>query len=750
MSLKQDHGISLTYDNVKLSFFDNWPDISIRFEDLFVVNENENPKKTPVLRAGALSLALNMKKLIHGEFVISEIMMKNGEVLLEKDINDKTNFKIKRDTISTDTINLAFLQIKKVHFNNVAFNFYNRKKAKHIGMLFEKTKVKLEWFGKSVTAKTDGTVKIDELLFKPKKGALFKNKRADIHLDIMYLANRKSMFIVNGSEANIENQKYDLFGLVAFDTVPRIALNIRADIKNFQKTISLLNAKIQKNLSKVSVENVIQTEAIIISKFNKEEDPYIDVKFTGNKNNITLGDIKVPYTNVSFNGRLLCLPDSNGDRGMENAVVKIGNIKGLVYDVPFKANVSIRNFIEPYMQSDASMDIKGSDIKFKAGKDFDLRGMCRAIIKYEGPTAGLSKETFLNAPMRLNAEVNFEKFTYKTKKNKLPFTINGNAFVMNDSLKFKNLSLATAGGNFTIRGKAIGFTSYACNLNDGFKADIVAGSSFFDITPLLQNTEQKKPAHGKKTISKIRQSDFEFTMQMDIRKLMIRKLEGTNVTASLHYKDELITLRKLHFNSCNGSLSATGTLDDYSKGKANIILENMDVRTLFEQCENFKQKALLSENVLGTLSATTDVEVDFNEQFALDASSMKADVNAVLEDGHLINFEPLQKISSFVFKSRNFADVNFTEMNPIFTIRNKEMKIETFEIASNVMNLFVSGTYHFTDMSNINLILPWSNLKYRGSDYIPKKLAKDGETTKGLKLNVYGYPDKMKVRLGHR
>lgn len=751
-NVKLDYGLDLHYDQVKLSVFDNWPEVSVTLSNLSLINENKNPKKVPLLKAKGLSLSLSALKVLKREFVINEISVMDGEVLLQKDSAGFTNFKIKEMPVAKDSLShQSLLQIRKIHLKNMAFDFYNHQKHKHIGMVFERNTIKLDWYGKNIAGNLSGKLKINELLFKPSKGPMFKNKSSDVHFDVVYLQDRKNMFIDKTSQVKIEGQDYDVSGIVFLDTAQTLILDIKADVKDFRQTIGLLTQSVQENLKLVKVKGHIKASALIVAKFNKEQDPQLDLRFEGKNNDVTLGDVKVPYTNLGFTGSLQCLPDSSGIPQMENAAVIIKNITGKVYGFPFRATVTIDNLVTPQLYTNATLEVNASKIKFKAGQDFDLKGNCKANIHYSGPAKGISRATFLKSPMKLVAEASFENFTYKTKTSKLPFVINGKATVVNDSLRFSNLVLKTVGGDFVLKGKAKGFTSYACDLSDAFRADVKASAGVFDITPLLQNTQQQKEKmNTAKAVSQMKKDNFEFNILLDVKKLKIRKLEATNALANLHYMNDIITLRSLEFNSCGGKLSARGSLKDYAVAKANIELKNMNVQTLFEQCENFKQQAIVSENVRGTLSATTAVSVDFDEEFSLRANSLDADVKALLVDGHLLNFEPLQKISDYVFKRRNFEDVSFTEMNPSFTVKSNQMKIEPMEIASNVLNLFVFGTYNFKDESSLNLTIPWSNLKSRGKDYVPKKLAKDGETAKGLKLNVYGYPNKMKIRLGHK
>jgi hypothetical protein len=107
-------------------------------------------------------------------------------------------------------------------------------------------------------------------------------------------------------------------------------------------------------------------------------------------------------------------------------------------------------------------------------------------------------------------------------------------------------------------------------------------------------------------------------------------------------------------------------------------------------------------------------------------------------------------MSNFIFKNRDFNDVAFSELNETFRIRGYEMEIQELEIGSNILNMYVVGTYNFKENSNINIVLPWHNLRRRGKNYIPKNYAEGSENAKGLKLNFSGPTSNMKLSLGHK
>ena len=287
-----------------------------------------------------------------------------------------------------------------------------------------------------------------------------------------------------------------------------------------------------------------------------------------------------------------------------------------------------------------------------------------------------------------------------------------------------------------------------------FKAKLLATTDYFDLTSYIVKNSDRDTVTKQQQTEKIKQandeSNFEFDVFLAAKKLLIRKVEADNALINLHYKEKLMTLNSLSINTCDGNLIGKGTVYDLHKIDAEISTENINVTKLFEQFENFGQKAVLSENLKGNIFLNAKIKMDLDEKMEVIGKTMKGNVRLKLKDGHLLNYEPLQKISDYIFRNRDFKDISFTEINETFLLDGFKMEIKEMEIASNVLVFYVTGLYDFKEKSNINLLLPWSNLKKRGKNYIPKNSGQSAENSKGLKLNYSGYPGKLKLGLGNK
>lgn len=751
--LKENYNITLKTDEVNVSFFSNFPHVSVNLKNIYLANDAFKHKNAPLLKAGSLSLSFNLKKLLQKQFIVKSIAIKDAEILLLREADGSRNFEIKavkKDTASSQ--NFSF-EVSKIHIRKTKFDFVNNEREQKISVQFLDNTVKLNHFIEAISLDISGQTLVNQLLFNEKKGTFLKNARANLHLKIDYFKDTKSLCVHPPSFIEIEKQPYQITSLINLGKEKRLALSISNEKIWCEKVARLLTPKLQKTLSNFDVKTPISATVLLVVNLGKREEPIIIANVTSENTDLTIGNnSKVPYSDIQFTGKIISLDSTRQHGDSKNAQIIFSPVSGKLYDFPFTATVRVTDFTQPKIDIHASLSIEAEKIESK--KELKLKGFCAAEFQYSGLCKRLNKNEFLSDSMTLNAGLNFKNFSYQLPNTPFVFTVNGNANIDKKDLTFENLLMNTNGGKVKLKGRAFNFTSYALNLTKDFKAELAAYTEHYTLNPYLMKTEKEetkskpKTKSGKQIKSK---GKFEFAVSLYAKNLLVRKVQATNADVKFVYKPDVITLKSVNVNACEGKISGKGTLQNFNRLDADVSIQNVNVTKLFEQFENFGQDAVTSKNLKGLISVDGKVNLELDNNMEVIGESMKGDVKLQLKDGHLINFEPLQEVSRFVFKNRNFEDVTFSELNENFKVRGFKMQIEELEIASNIFNLYVvGGIYDMKGKSNLNLLIPWNNLKRRNKDYVPQTSGKNAEDARGIKVNVSGENKKMKLSFGHK
>lgn len=752
--LKESYGLDLKIKTADVSFFSNWPHVSIKLADVQISNHSVI-RETPLVKAGSISLSFDALKLWQGKFVIKYLSVDDAEISLLRDLNGNANFEFKKKDSADGNKNSAIdFALKKLSIRKTNFNFRNAEKGQDISISFINSAVSLQNYEDGFSSELNGTILVNHLLFNPKAGEFLKYARAKLDLRVNFFKYQKRVCITPGSTINIENQRYSVATLIDFN---QQQLTLYIDSKNikYEKTARLLTPKIQKALSNFEVKRPFNANVLVVAKLGKQEEPVLIVNVEGKKADLTIGSSKIPYSDLSFKGRIVSI-DSTKIRGdLQRAYIQFSPITGKLYDFPFTATVNVTNLKTPSINIKANLDIEARKIKFKLEKEFVLNGSATAELSYSGLTSKLNKDSFLDKDMKLNADLVFKNLSYRPKNTLLEYKLNGNAKVDNKCLKFDNLVLQTAIGNAVVKGGATNFIPYVLGYSSALSARVAATSQHINLNPLLvtknkaANENQKQK--NKSKLQKIRESNADFHVVVHTKRLTIRSVEAQNVNATLVYRNRTVDVISMGMNSCDGTILAKGTMFDFRKLNAEVAVKDVNVVKLFTEFENFGQTAIDASNLKGKIDVEATFSADLDNKTEIIPETMIGEVKLKLKEGHLINFEPIQNLSNFLFKNRDFNDVTFTDLIEKFSVKGHEIRIRELEIASSVLNLYVvNGIYNFKGNSNLNLLIPWNNLKRRGKDYVATNIGERAENVRGLKLNYSGPPKKMKISLGHR
>lgn len=777
-NLNDNFDLTLTVKEVDVSIFANFPQASVSLDDVILDNKLHAAAE-PLLKAEKVKISFNLRKLLKKEFEINAIAVQTASINLVTNEDGTKNFEFKKkDTTATAAKPGGGLDfnIRKISIEHTQFDFSNKARGQHIALSLSDEVIDMRRHSEGFDFTLTGEVEIGGLLFNPDKGAFLKNISAKLNLEGSLYTVNKTCFIREPSSIEIEDVVYPANVFVKLGEEKSLALKVSARGLSYDKGLKLVNPKITRILSNYSISKPMDLDLLLYTSLGKRQEPVILLKVKSDHNTVTIGHSKITYNDVSFKGLILSV-DSSMDKGnAEQAIVRFSQIKGNIYEVPFKASVLVKDFTRPHITINAALSIDAQKVKLKASEEFDLKGHCTARVSYSGLASKINKREFLSNDMKLKARLSFKNFSYKQKHKPSVFTINGKALVTNTDLSFNGLVLKTNGGELSLNGKVEHFTPYVLGLGNELKINLEAYSNQFDLNPFMKVASKKnadkdpakeaateptkvaaqKPAKGSAKVQSqaVKQlndeSVFDFNVSLRAKKMLLRKVVAEDVTMNLAYKNNLLNLRSVSMNACGGKLKASGTIRNLQEIKFSIKANDINVTTLFEQFENFGQQAIQSKHLKGKISLDAVFNAELDEKMEIVPYTMLGNVDLKLKEGHLLEYEPLQNVSSFIFHNRDFTDITFSEINERFRIKGYEMQIEELEIASNVLNLFVIGTYNFKSQSNINLVIPWNNLKKRGKNYIPKASGLAAEDAKGLKLNYSGEPKKMKLSIGHK
>ncbi len=225
-------------------------------------------------------------------------------------------------------------------------------------------------------------------------------------------------------------------------------------------------------------------------------------------------------------------------------------------------------------------------------------------------------------------------------------------------------------------------------------------------------------------------------------------LQGT-----LAYNSPVLELKEMSFHTLGGKVRGGMTLRFLSSGELSVItygeFEHIDVHGLFRSFHDFNQEFIRAENLKGRISGNVALQATFDTSGTIRPETILSDSYISLEQGELIRFEPLYKLSKFIHLSE-LQNIRFSRLENEIFISDSRVIIPDMTVRSSAVDLDIAGTHYFD-----------KHFKYRIriylSDYLARKVRRsnrndgldiieeEGERNSSLFLIYKGDAENSKV-----
>jgi hypothetical protein len=600
--------------------------------------------------------------------------------------------------------------------------------------------------------RTSLEVMVRSLAFSTRKGSFLKDQEVKGKGVLDFSPGQKTLSFERLA-LDIGKQHIVADGAFHFDTSSVFSLHISAPSLDFPAGRSWLPHNIGRKLDSLAFERPLALDARIDGKLSNGGDPRILVRWVVRSNTLS-GYIGTIY-DCSFSGyfsntvndrlppsdanSLVCADSLEGK--YENSIVfHTRRLEIIRLDTATLAfDLSVHNDVGPWedlLQSDA--------LSFDGGTvDLDLK--CRYPLT---DSSGISPD------VTGDVSIKDARITYLPRKVKITDGQVQVAFNHQDMV-IRRISGKIGNSPVQISGSARNFLALANTDTSKMVLDWKVYSPSLDVDALLPFLGKgashrdapgtASPGSGAPVRAPGRFIDRYFkrckvNTRLQVDCLSYGNFVATQVNAQLLLNNGNISLSQASLSMAKGSVSLSGSLGGYgdgqNKAKLNAILYHLDLSSLFYAFNDFGQASLGSHNIAGTLNAQADLSLLLTDKGRKVPGSLEGSLNFSIDNGALLNFSPLMKLSNFALKKRDLSHVYFSQLHDIFTFSRDTLSFNKMEIQSSVLEMFVEGAYKLDgDYTNADIQVPFSNIKKRKG--VPENVGVDAKH--GLSIYVHAY-----------
>lgn len=741
-------------------FLTGFPNFTLALKDVELKDNQWNTHKHTLLKAKEIEARLNIWSLLHHEINIHKILINGADIYVYKAENGYSNANIFKPKKKKTPENKTETEttIDQVDLNDVHFVLDNHVGHKLFDFDVESLKSKVNYDGDNWQTDVFLDTQIKSLAFNTVHGSFAKEKQLTGTFNVSYSAQKEKIDVVTkGLKIGA-----DSFDITAFFNLAKgnalFGINIGTTIL-WQNASNLLSGNISSKLNRFNLNKPIDVNCDIKGDFNAEGDPRIVVQAIIKNNELSIPDGLIK--NCHFKGIFTNnFKPKDGFNDANSAVILTG-FGGEYENIPLKIpQLSINNLEKPLATGTVNSDFDvnrlnqiSNDkwIQFTEGQatanlqfQFDIVDLYINKPKFIG-NVNVTNTSFHFIPKNVHAEkVNVQldfteqallikKITYKHKKNTI--------FIEGKINNFLNLYYDAP------EKMVVNWNIYCPNI------DL---KQFLGVLATSQKSKAVAKTNKKPTMSnQIRTAIEKCAVVIDIKadKINYNKLTATNTKATIQMIDSKLLIKNGSLQTSGGNITFNSEVNPSGKNFAfssNAQVNKVDIASFLKSFNNFGIQSFSPNNIKGKLTSQANVTGFINSNGELITNSVHGNLTFNVNQGALLDFQPIVKIGKFAFPFRDVKNITFSDLSGNFKLRGEQVDVHNLTISSSVLNLDAEGIYSFGRGTNIALTIPLRNSK--NDIKLATKAERDAVRERGIVLHLIALDDagKMKIKWGKK
>lgn len=713
----------------------------------------EPARSRHLLSAGKVFVELNLFRLLSGDYRIKEIEVYNGSINLLTDKNNRNNFNLWK-TSENSTGDTAPIELQNVTLHNMDVYYGHHQTNTTISLYAGRAQLsgRFTHLQYSVSAGWHGSVRFfsigDDVLIRDKPLELSGKLDAG-----------QNTFTIHKCDVTLAKVKMTVSG--GFSVDEEIVLDLLVDGKqlDYASLVSLLPESYGQKLHDYSGKGNMIFAASIKGKAGNGAIPQMEATFGMAQGQIARRHSKIKLSGLSFSGTF-----TTGVKNQRTtSTLHIKDFACNIGDGLIKGNLVMQNFARPQITAriSAMMDMEQICLFFPAGQIASAGGRMRCELTANTRLKNLQlAKTDDMDQLKIDGTVKFENASVHLRDPGWRLSgINGSMQV-GQRITTNNLSLTLNGNDMKINGYLDRWSTFLLNRSKTVyvKANVwsqmICADSLLttsaptsgDLLSVTENTVQESGAP-------LLPANVELESNLETVKFRYGKFEAESMKAHLVYHPGILEIRSLGFAAMSGKLTGNGVISNDMENRIHVrgetVLDRFEVGQLFRSFDNFGQDVICSDHVKGRLSGDLGFAIGWDHQMNLLQDELNVEGLLNLNGGELINFEPMNHLSSFV-ALEELQNIHFSNLRTRISVKNRKITLPQTDIRSSAFDITGSGEHFFDNSYTYRVKILLSELlaaKARRAkrENRENEYPEDGGKRTALYLKVVGKSDDFKI-----
>ncbi len=678
----------ISYGRLRVTIFESFPHISVRFNDLLVSpspfydkTQFTDTENDTLLYASSLSLTISTPSLITGRVAVRSITGRDGVVNLLTDKRGDFNYRV----VSESKEEGKGVRLRNISMLNFRALYHDRKSGLLLAGTAQQAILGGEIFGTGIYLTSSLSTRIDSL-------SLDGTTIRDIPLEtvIRLRKSSSSLSVTKGSLA-IADLKFDITGSLNYSTS---SLNLSIDGKKISiaSVISHLPENWKAFTGPFTPAGTVDIKCRITGPYGEAGNPHIDLTYglSGGRMSHSITGFRV--NNLEFSGSL-----TNGDRNSaETFRMTLDNLRASYGSASVKGSFMLNNLTRPHISLALDGDLNFNDLSrlFRSGIIRDQTGSVAGSIRLSGTLP--EKQGLIAGLPALRPEISlrFNRFSASLAKGSLPFSdMNGTVTIRQD-LVADSLTFTFMKQKITLDAVMKNFIPWVAGTGDLLE---ISGDLHTDMIVTARIDSIRSTMPGKEGSDPFPQ-DMRAKIRLTADSLIYNNFRSAAFSSNVSYSPYVLNLDSVRARGLEGELTGELMLGRQKDGgyisRSRLDVRNININQAFTAFNNFGQEFIVSDNLQGRLTGNLTLLAPLDTGFRIIPEAAVAEAHLQINEGRLISFAPAESLSSYLDLDE-LRNISFSKMENDLYIKNSTVNIPKMLINSSAVNFTLYGSHSF-------------------------------------------------------
>lgn len=732
-------------DEISFSILSNFPMASLDFSNVLIHSTKDflakNPKQDTLIWAKRMSLDFNLIDIYNGNYILTQMQLKDAIVKMKVDKNGNDNFHFIKE--NTDSNNTKFsINLQKVILNKVDYRFDNTRISNHFQLYAKQFVLSGNLSDDEFGLSTSGSLLLQKIEIDDLDYLMYPNTSLNVDLAV-----NNSKINIKSGNLKVGNEYLDLKGSYWFDNQSYIDIVASSDQMTIKNILKNLPQKYLSSFEKFDASGKVSFELFVKGEASKNQSPNIEINAFVNDAELINTSNNIPLKDLSFSAHYVS----------STSTLEFKGFRGQLYNSYAKGHFTIKDFLHPQISADIELESNLKEVRqfFELDSVQNLQGEISAKINFKGRIASnkeLTKQDIRTFVTSGTVHISDATVIFTDSRKRNIQHINAELQLNNNNIIIDSLDFQFGQSNAKIKGKAYNTLAFilledeTLNINGSVLCDSL---NMNDIINPNKNQDNNNSEIFKYP------TNLAARLEVNVKQFVYDKFTAENVFAQVYLDKEQTQISDFRINTSGGVASGQLNLKPQANGNyalaVNSNLTNIDIDQIMYQLNNFGQKSISYKNIDGKLTAISQIKANLKKDFSFVEEDLEVVSNFNITNGELKGYKPLYKLSKFIELS-DLENVKFENFHNTIQIKNSIIYIPKMDLQSSAVNLKMSGEHDFNNNFTYKMNVLLSDILGRKARKNKKEnqefafIEDDGKGRTSIYLLIEGKGNDIKIK----